>query len=191
MNPSISVEMTLNEFKVVVLGEKSVGKTSLALRYLEGHFAEKQLSTIGAYFLSKKVTYPDNSSGKMQLWDTAGQERFRSVAPMYYKNTDAAIVCYEVEDDKSFDKMKDWVSDLQNGVSDLRNLVLVVCCTKIDRTREVGTVTSLSSRGREYAGSLKCEFFETSAKENTGIDDLFQHIVKEVSSRRSHSEEIQ
>ena len=183
--------MTINEFKVVVLGERSVGKTSLALRYLEGHFAETQLSTIGAYFLSKKVTYPDNSSGKMQLWDTAGQERFRSVAPMYYKNTDAAIVCYEVGDDKSFDKMKDWVSDLQNGVSDLRNLVLVVCCTKIDRTREVGTDTSLSSRGREYAGSLKCEFFETSAKENTGIDDLFQHIVKEVSSRRSHSEEIQ
>lgn len=186
--------MTLNEFKVVVLGERSVGKTSLALRYLEGHFAETQLSTIGAYFLSKKVTYPDNSSGKMQLWDTAGQERFRSVAPMYYKNTDAAIVCYEVGDEKSFNKMKDWVSDLKNGVENLRNLVLVVCCTKIDRTiedREVGTVTSLSSRGREYAGSLECEFFETSAKENTGIDDLFQHIVKEVSSRRSHSEEIQ
>ena len=140
------------------------------------------------------MTYPDNSSGKMQLWDTAGQERFRSVAPMYYKNTDAAIVCYEVGDEKSFNTMKDWVSDLKNGVENLRNLVLVVCCTKIDRTiedREVGTVTSLSSRGREYASSLECEFFETSAKENTGIDDLFQHIVKEVSSRGSHSEEIQ
>jgi small GTP-binding protein len=64
------------EFKVVVLGDKGVGKTSLVMRYIEGYFSENQQSTVGAFFLTKKVTVKGKAM-KMQLWDTAGQERFR------------------------------------------------------------------------------------------------------------------
>jgi small GTP-binding protein len=70
------------EFKVVVLGDKSVGKTCLVLRFIEGYFAAKQQSTIGAFFLTKKFTLSSGIFCKMQLWDTAGQERFRAMAPV-------------------------------------------------------------------------------------------------------------
>jgi hypothetical protein len=70
------------EFKVVVLGDKSVGKTCLVLRFIEGYFAPKQQSTIGAFFLAKTFTLPNGAQCKMQLWDTAGQERFRAMAPV-------------------------------------------------------------------------------------------------------------
>ena len=72
------------EFKVVVLGDKSVGKTCLVLRFIEGYFAPKQQSTIGAFFLTKKFTLPNGEMCKMQLWDTAGQERFRAMAPVRF-----------------------------------------------------------------------------------------------------------
>jgi Ras-related protein Rab-21 len=70
------------EYKVVVLGDKGVGKTCLVLRFIEGYFMAKQQSTVGAFFLTKKVTLPDGTSIKMQIWDTAGQERFRAMAPV-------------------------------------------------------------------------------------------------------------
>ena len=77
------------EFKVVVLGDKSVGKTCLVLRFIEGYFAPKQQSTIGAFFLTKKFSLPNGVMCKMQLWDTAGQERFRAMAPVRtYHNID-------------------------------------------------------------------------------------------------------
>lgn len=71
------------EFKVVVLGDKGIGKTCLVLRYIEGLYSPKQQSTIGAFFLTKKVTLSSGNTFKMQLWDTAGQERFRAMAPVW------------------------------------------------------------------------------------------------------------
>ena len=70
------------EFKVVVLGDKGVGKTCLVLRFIEGYFAPKQQSTIGAFFLTKKLQVDSGAVCKLQIWDTAGQERFRAMAPM-------------------------------------------------------------------------------------------------------------
>ena len=172
----------LAEFKVVVLGDKGVGKTSLVLRHIEGHFSAQQQSTIGAFFLTKKVTFDDGSTGKMQLWDTAGQERFKAMAGMYYRGADAAIVCYDIGDDRSFIRMKDWVSELlQYSQDEGRGMIMVICCTKIDRPDEEKAIPLV--RGREFAASLKCNaaFFETSAKRDEGIRDLFKYITEQVS----------
>ena len=172
------------EFKVVVLGDKGVGKTSLVLRHIEGHFSSKQQSTIGAFFLTKKVTFEDGSPAKMQLWDTAGQERFRSMAGMYYRGADAAIVCYDIGDDHSFVRVKDWVSELQQYSKDEgKGMILAICCNKIDRPDEEKVISL--SRGREFASSLNCDalLFETSAKRDEGISDLFKHVVDQVSDK--------
>lgn len=119
------------EFKVVVLGDKGVGKTCLVLRFIEGYFAANQPSTIGAFFLTKKFTTSDGIQCKMQIWDTAGQERFRAMAPMYYRNAAAAIICFDITDEASFTMMKDWVEELSKNVSDGK-LVLAIACTKAD-----------------------------------------------------------
>jgi small GTP-binding protein len=91
------------------LGDKGVGKTSLLLRFVEGHFIAKQQSTIGAFFLTKRITSSSGTVCKMQLWDTAGQERFRAMAHMYYRGAAAAIVCFDITNENSFTKMKEWL----------------------------------------------------------------------------------
>ncbi|KTG44859.1 hypothetical protein cypCar_00022033 [Cyprinus carpio] len=83
------------QFKLVLLGESAVGKSSLVLRFVKGQFHEFQESTIGAAFLTQTVCL-DDTTVKFEIWDTAGQERYHSLAPMYYRGAQAAIVVYDI-----------------------------------------------------------------------------------------------
>ncbi|XP_065278610.1 ras-related protein Rab-5C isoform X2 [Emys orbicularis] len=83
------------QFKLVLLGESAVGKSSLVLRFVKGQFHEYQESTIGAAFLTQTVCL-DDTTVKFEIWDTAGQERYHSLAPMYYRGAQAAIVVYDI-----------------------------------------------------------------------------------------------
>jgi len=94
------------EYKVVLVGDKSVGKTSLVLRFIDGCFQPNQPPTIGAHFFSKHIALPRGKRCVLQVWDTAGQERFRAMAPMYYREAVGAIVCYDSTNEKSFEMMQ-------------------------------------------------------------------------------------
>lgn len=167
------------EFKVVVLGDKGVGKTCLVLRFIEGYFAPKQQSTIGAFFLTKKMVLADGTNCKMQLWDTAGQERFRAMAPMYYRNAAAAIVCFDITNEDSFTKMKDWVEELKQNVA-ADQLVLAIACNKAD----LESLRVISrSRAEQFAQRVNAILYETSAKENFGVEEIFKKITEEVVAR--------
>lgn len=100
--------------KVVIMGSAGVGKTSLVTRYVEGRFASQTTTTTGAFFHSKKVTV-DGTKVRLQIWDTAGQERFRSMAPMYYRGANAAILVYDITNASSFDDVKVWIDELKRN----------------------------------------------------------------------------
>uniref|UniRef100_A0A2K5MC10 RAB5B, member RAS onco family n=1 Tax=Cercocebus atys TaxID=9531 RepID=A0A2K5MC10_CERAT len=89
------------QFKLVLLGESAVGKSSLVLRFVKGQFHEYQESTIGAAFLTQSVCL-DDTTVKFEIWDTAGQERYHSLAPMYYRGAQAAIVVYDITNQETF-----------------------------------------------------------------------------------------
>uniref|UniRef100_A0A2K5IFM0 Uncharacterized protein n=1 Tax=Colobus angolensis palliatus TaxID=336983 RepID=A0A2K5IFM0_COLAP len=91
------------QFKLVLLGESAVGKSSLVLRFVKGQFHEYQESTIGAAFLTQSVCL-DDTTVKFEIWDTAGQERYHSLAPMYYRGAQAAIVVYDITNQKKLPK---------------------------------------------------------------------------------------
>ena len=91
-------------FKILIIGEPSVGKTAIMERYCEDKFHEELISTIGVDFNSK-IERVDNTTIKLQLWDTAGQERFRNVTSSYYKGTQGCLVVYDVTDKQSFEKV--------------------------------------------------------------------------------------
>lgn len=167
----------MEQFKVVVLGNKDAGKTSLVLRYIEGTFSSNQESTVGAFYLQKKVEMPDGTV-KMQLWDTAGQERFRAMAPLYYRGASCAIICFDITNEDSFTKLMDWVEELKNPESPApHDLILAVVCNKCDleSQRQVSRL-----RAEQFAVRVGALFFETSAKENRGIDELFTNITSAV-----------
>lgn len=100
--------------KVVIMGSAGVGKTSLVTRYVEERFAAHTMTTTGAFFHSKKVTV-DGTKVRLQIWDTAGQERFRSMAPMYYRGANAAILVYDITSASSFDDVKVWIDELKRN----------------------------------------------------------------------------
>ena len=137
--------------------------------------ARRQQSTIGAFFLTKKIVTAQGDACKIQIWDTAGQERFRAMAPMYYRNAAAAIVCFDVTDESTFNTMKDWVEELKTNVVD-KNLVIAIACNKADLdTRQVSR-----ARAEQFARSIGAVVLDTSAKENFGVAELFAAVSDSV-----------
>jgi len=117
------------QFKLVLLGESAVGKSSLVLRFVKGQFLDFQESTIGAAFLTQTVCLNDTTV-KFEIWDTAGQERYHSLAPMYYRGAQAAIVVYDITNADSFDRAKNWVKELQRQGNP--NIVISLAANKVD-----------------------------------------------------------
>ena len=111
------------QFKVVLLGESAVGKSSLVLRFVKREFHEYQESTIGAAFLTQTVQI-DDTTVKFEIWDTAGQERYHSLAPMYYRGAQAALIVYDITSKDSFIKAQNWVRELQRQAS--TNIVIAL-----------------------------------------------------------------
>lgn len=148
--------------QVVILGASGVGKTCLGLRFVKDQFVTYTASTIGASFLVKELNF-NNQKVTLQIWDTAGQERFRSMAPLYYRGAVAAILVFSMTDEGSFEKLKEWVRELQNNVDE--PLVLAIACNKADLAdqRVISAETAT-----QYAQSIGALIFETSAKSNTG-----------------------
>jgi len=117
------------QVKLVLLGEAAVGKSSIVLRFVSNEFQPNKEPTIGAAFLTQKCRLEDRVL-RYEIWDTAGQERFHSLAPMYYRNAQAAIVVYDVTKATSLEKAKTWVKELQRQANP--NIVIALAGNKID-----------------------------------------------------------
>lgn len=100
--------------KIVLLGDTSVGKTSLAHRFQKDEMPQNVTSTLGAQFIT--VTLPDEHAElQFDIWDTAGQERFKSLGSLYYRNAKAALVVYDISSEKSLQRAKEWIAELQQS----------------------------------------------------------------------------
>eukprot|EP01136_Pigoraptor_vietnamica_P000596 Opistho-1_new@26100 len=167
------------EAKVVVLGAQGVGKTSLVVRFVKGSYSNDITSTIGASFMTKKMT-TDHCKVRLQIWDTAGQERFRSMAPMYYRGANAALLVYDITSEPSFEDMKSWVLELRKSVES--DVVLCVVGNKADLedARRVPTAVA-----RKYAEEIGALFCETSAKSDNGVEPMFTEVARKLMHSRS------
>ncbi|XP_015127324.1 ras-related protein Rab5 [Diachasma alloeum] len=154
------------EGKVVVLGSQGVGKTSMITRYA-GNDMNKPSQTIGASFFTCRINLQD-ARVKLQVWDTAGQERFRSMAPMYYRNANAALLVFDITQYKTFTAIKSWVNELKRNIEE--PLVLVVVGNKCDLAEER---TVDPEEGRKYATIIGASYHEASALHDEGIDKVF------------------
>ncbi|KAH6654626.1 secretion-related small GTPase [Truncatella angustata] len=179
--------------KLVLLGEAAVGKSSLVLRFVNNDFQENKEPTIGAAFLTQKCNLPTRTI-KFEIWDTAGQERFASLAPMYYRNAQAALVVYDLTKPTSLIKAKHWVAELQRQASP--GIVIALVGNKLDLTNESpdadvhdadadadesGDARKVSTdEGRTYAEEESLLFFETSAKTGHNVSEVFTAIANAI-----------
>lgn len=166
-----------NKYKLVFVGDMSVGKTSIISMFMYNHFDQSYDATIGIDFLAKTHTV-DGKTIRLQLWDTAGQERFRSLIPSYIRDSSVAVVVYAVNHKDSFDSCEHWIKEVRKERGE--DVLIVLVGNKSDQRAEVST-----SEGQALAHHHKAMFLETSAKNGDNIQKLFNDICKELPEKGS------
>ncbi|AET40704.1 Rab family GTPase YPT52 Ecym_6328 [Eremothecium cymbalariae DBVPG len=177
------------QFKLVLLGDSSVGKSSIVHRFVKDSFDEFRESTIGAAFLSRtiKLAEYDDTMIKFEIWDTAGQERYKSLAPMYYRNANAALVVYDVTQEDSLAKAQSWVNELKSKVGD-DDLVICLVGNKVDLAEEDSKSKVIDEDdAKDYAEQHGLIFHEVSAKSGRGVIEVFQNIGERLYLQRKDS----
>ncbi|KAF9889941.1 Ras- protein Rab-17 [Aspergillus nanangensis] len=169
--------------KLVLLGEAAVGKSSLVLRFVNNDFQENKEPTIGAAFLTQKCSLPTRTI-KFEIWDTAGQERFASLAPMYYRNAQAALVVYDVTKPSSLTKAKHWVAELQRQASP--GIVIALVGNKLDLTNDGNDATAGESQADNEAEPSAADG-EDASGENADEQDASSGDARKVSTREANS----
>ena len=171
--------------KILTLGDTSVGKTSIILRFTKEKYNSNRLATIGVDFKSK-IIQSENQRIKVLIWDTAGQERFKNIASQYYNGGDGAILTFDITNRKSYERVLYWLDELKQkkNIDDM-GLVLVGNKSDLSDIREVSF-----EEAEKFAKDINIKYFETSAEKNIGISDMMNYIVNKcISIIKSRNEE--
>ena len=169
-------------FKLLIIGESGVGKTCLLLRFTDDSFTANHLTTIGIDFKIKIINL-ENKLIKLQIWDTAGQERFRTITKTYYKGAHGIILTYDVTDQNSFKNIRNWIKQIEaNAQTSVKKVLVGNKCDKPDRV-----VTE--EEGKKLADDYNMSFFETSAKTNQNVTEVFTYLTKEILSSNADKQE--
>ena len=167
--------------KYIIIGEPSVGKSNLLMKFANNKFTEDYQATIGVEFGAKNITI-DDQIFRIQLWYTAGQENFRSITRAYYKNSVCAMLVYDITNRSSFENLQDWLKDI---ISQSPKTVLIILLgNKIDlkEKREVEY-----EEGEQFAQKNGLIFMETSAKTGEGVEEIFKKSVQEIKTKISEN----
>ena len=159
-------------FKVLLLGNSDVGKSSLILRYVDQVWSDTFVPTIGVDFKVKTLEI-DNKQIKMQIWDTAGQERFRNVISSYFRGSHGILLIYDITNRDSFKNLENWLIEIEKNAS--QNVLKILIGNKNDlvNDREIQ-----SEEGQAFANRNGMEFIEISAKMNTNVTEAFEALAK-------------
>ena len=163
--------------KYIIIGDASVGKSNLLMKFTENKFNESYQATIGVEFGAKNLDI-NKKTYRIQIWDTAGQENFHSITRSYYKNSVCAMVVYDITSRKSFDNVLNWIEEVQNNSS--KTILIVLVGNKIDlkENRDISF-----DEGKELANRNGIIFMETSAKTGEGVEEIFKKTVQEISRK--------
>ena len=169
------------KLKLLIIGDSSVGKTSMLLNYTDNYFPESHLATIGVEYKVKQIT-TDKYNIALQIWDTAGQERFRSITKSFFRNTNGIIFVYDITNRKSFQNVKEWIKDSEAHDSVFEKLLVG---NKIDLEEKRAVKTD---ELKEYGIKKNMNTIETSAKDRINIDEAFKQIVDLILSNKTEEE---
>jgi Ras-related protein Rab-35 len=160
-------------FKLLIIGDSGVGKSSLLLRFSDNTFSQNYITTIGVDFKIRTIDM-DGMRIKLQIWDTAGQERFRTITSTYYRGTHGVIVVYDVTNGETFSNVKRWLSEIDQNCDSVQRILVGNKCE--DKENRV----VLEEDARRLATAIKVDYYETSAKDNLNVQEMFNAITRQV-----------
>ncbi|CCH45297.1 Ras-related protein [Wickerhamomyces ciferrii] len=155
-----------------------LGKSSIVQRFVKNSFDEYRESTIGAAFITKTIKLDELTSIKFEIWDTAGQERYKSLAPMYYRNANSAILVFDLTDSTSFHKMIKWYEELSLQAPD--TLIIKIIGNKLDLKNNLNFNIIDDSTVKQWCDEHKVQYIETSAKTGENVEKIFREIGKDL-----------
>ena len=174
---SLSEESKNEEtIKIIILGDSKVGKTSFIIRFTKNKFDETYLATIGVDYKDRIINI-ENKLYKLMYYDTAGEEKYKSIPKNYIKNMQGIILMYDITNKLSFDSIIDWISDVKEIKGENFPMILVGNKIDLNESREV-----TEEMGYELAEKNQIEFFETSNKDGTNIQEAGLEIVYKILS---------
>ncbi|CAM2109748.1 unnamed protein product [Caretta caretta] len=168
-------------FKLLIIGNSSVGKTSFLFRYADDSFTSAFVSTVGIDFKVKTV-YRNEKRVKLQIWDTAGQERYRTITTAYYRGAMGFLLMYDIANQDSFNAVQDWATQIKTYSWDNAQVILVGNKCDLEDDRVVAT-----EDGKRLADELGFEFFEASAKDNINVKQVFERLVDIICEKMNES----
>ncbi|KAK4579083.1 hypothetical protein RGQ29_028953 [Quercus rubra] len=169
--------------KLLLIGDSGVGKSCLLLRFSDGSFTTSFITTIGIDFKIRTVEL-DGKRIKLQIWDTAGQERFRTITTAYYRGAMGILLVYDVTDESSFNNIKNWICNIEQHASDNVNKILVGNKADMDESKRAVP----TSKGQALADEYGIKFFETSAKTNMNVEEVFFSIARDIKRRLAETD---
>ncbi|XP_074859289.1 ras-related protein Rab-3B [Carettochelys insculpta] len=168
-------------FKLLIIGNSSVGKTSFLFRYVDDTFTTSFVSTVGIDFKVKTV-YRNDKRVKLQIWDTAGQERYRTITTAYYRGAMGFILMYDITNEESFNAVQDWATQIKTYSWDNAQVILVGNKCDMEDERIIPL-----ERGKHLADQLGFDYFDASAKENINVRQVFERLVDIICEKMSES----
>ncbi|XP_068726974.1 ras-related protein Rab-3-like [Montipora capricornis] len=170
-------------FKILIIGNSGVGKTSCLLRFTNDSFKSGVLPTTGIDFRSKVAVW-NGKQVHLQIWDTAGQERYKTITTAYYRGAAGFIIMYDIRNESSFQAVQDWLTQVETHSGPDAEIVLVGNMNDMEKDREVA-----SERGKQLAEKFGIEFLETSAKHNINVERVFERLVDIILTKMAESSE--
>jgi Ras-related protein Rab-8A len=163
--------------KLLLIGDSGVGKSCLLLRFSDDSFTPSFITTIGIDFKIRTIEL-DGKRIKLQIWDTAGQERFRTITTAYYRGAMGILLVYDVTDERSFNNIRNWFSNVDQHASEGVNKILIG--NKCDWVEKKAIVRE---QGQALADEFNVKFMETSAKANINVEEAFFTLARDIKKR--------
>ena len=171
--------------QILLIGDSSVGKTSLIQRYANGIFKEEYLATVGLDYYTKQEMI-NNLNVLVKLWDTAGQERFKALTPNYFRNAEGVVLAYDVTNSESFENLKFWINSIKSNLGEKNIFIpIIIIGNKIDM-EDMRDITKEDAS--KFAKENNYKYFETSAKTGEGVDEAIRDLVNQVLANSDKNE---
>ena len=176
-------------YKIIIIGDASVGKTALLSKYLKGVFPTSPLATVATEFATKIIQIKEGGYIKAQIWDTAGQEKYKSITYHHYKKSVGGLIVYDIKKKSSFDNVKNWYNDLTTLGE--KGCIIALVGNKLDLVEKNGKKREVSKHeAQTYAENNHMLFFETSAFNGNNINDIFEELLQTIYTERRKIPEL-
>lgn len=181
---SNTIDHKIYSYKIILLGDIAVGKTSVLSRFINNTFTDLYKCNVGVDYRSKTVTFDNKIGYELNIWDTCGEERFRSVSRQYYKDANAVLLVFDLTNRPTFDGLQRWFDDVTNFST--KNIEIIVLGNKSDEI-DKRCVTIQEINGL-LIGKDNCMYFEVSAKTGNNIMKVFEALVKKLNSKEGNEQ---